>query len=51
MKTYAVSTHVGIFTTRAASAEKAISNVRYRIYGRGVPASVSWSWTAKEMAA
>ena len=49
MKTYCVSTHVGEYTTRAVSAKKAIINIRFRLYGRGVPASVSWSWTAKEV--
>ena len=49
MKQYRVSTHVGNYTTRAMSAKKAISNIRFRLYGRGVPASVSWSWTAKEI--
>lgn len=50
MKHYEVNTHVGTFSTCATSEKKAIANVRYRLYGRGVPVSVSWSWTAKERA-
>lgn len=33
MKTYIVSTHLGDYETTATSAAKAVSNIRYRIFG------------------
>lgn len=32
---YIVHTHVGTFKTWATSPQKAIANVRYRLFGRG----------------
>lgn len=51
MKTYIVETHLGDFETTASSAEKAISNIRYRMFGRS-PAGRRYAanWTAKEAA-
>ena len=40
-----VETHLGPEPTWATSAEKAISNVRYRIFG-AVPDAVTKYWTA-----
>lgn len=34
MHKYIVSTHLGDFETTAPSPEKAISNIRFRIFGR-----------------
>lgn len=48
MKRYIVSTHLGDFATTATSPEKAISNVRWRIFGRSAAAArYVQSWTAK----
>ena len=49
-KRYIVSTHLGDFPTWATSAKKAISNVRYRIYGRTADNAKIAYWTAKEAA-
>ena len=49
MKTYIVETHLGNFETTATSAEKAISNIRFRMFGNS-PAGKRYAagWTAKE---
>ena len=50
MRQYIVYTHLGEMMTWAVSAKKAISNIRFRIYGRG---DYSWEvelWTAREVA-
>lgn len=47
---FIVSTHVGDFPTWATSAKKAISNIRYRLYGRTADNSKVIYWTAKEAA-
>lgn len=47
---YIVSTHLGNFETWAASADKAISNIRFRLFGRGHHAQYTAGWTAKEAA-
>lgn len=51
MKTYIVETHLGTFETTAESAEKAISNIRFRMFGRS-PAGRRYAagWTAREAA-
>ena len=48
MKRYIVSTHLGDFETTATTPEKAISNIRWRIFGRS-PAAKRYTanWTAK----
>ncbi len=51
MKTkYIVSTHVGEFTTWATSPKKAISNIRFRLYGRTADSATVKYWTAREAA-
>lgn len=48
MKRYIVTTHLGNFATTATTPEKAISNVRFRIFGRSAAAKrYVQSWTAK----
>jgi hypothetical protein len=47
MKTYIVSTHLGDFKTMAVSAKKALSNIRFRLYGRSGYAKTEY-WTVKE---
>ena len=47
MKTYIVETHLGAFETQAASAEKALSNIRFRLFGRRGFVNTSY-WTVKE---
>lgn len=44
---YIVYTHVGKFETWATSSTKAISNIRYRLYGRCADSSITIYWTAK----
>lgn len=46
MRLWIVETHIGDFETIAPSAEKAIANVRYRIYGRQRVNTAYW--TARE---
>ena len=41
MRRYIVSTHLGDFPTTAASPEKAISNIRFRIFGRSAAAKAA----------
>ena len=49
MKHYIVSTHVGDFETMAKSPEKAISNVRFRLFGRsGRPITMYWTATERK---
>ncbi len=44
---YIVNTHVGDFETWATSPEKAINNIRFRLFGRGVNGlRYVESWTA-----
>lgn len=48
MKRYIVSTHLGDFPTTAPSPAKAISNIRFRIFGRSAAAKrYTANWTAK----
>ena len=48
MRKYIVSTHLGDFATIAPSPQKAISNIRWRIFGRSAAAArYVKSWTAK----
>ena len=48
MKKYIVSTHLGDIPTWATSPKKAISNIRFRMFGRQ-PADWHCNyWTAKE---
>ena len=47
MKTYIVSTHVGEYMTMAVSAKKALSNIRFRLYGRSGYAKTEY-WTVRE---
>ena len=49
MKKYIVSTHLGDFATTAASPARAISNIRFRIFGRS-PAAKRYipGWTVRE---
>ena len=44
---YICSTHLGDFETWATSAAKAISNVRFRLFGRGYHAQYTGNWTAR----
>ena len=51
MKTYIVETHLGNFETTAESEEKAISNIRFRMFGRSPAGSkFAANWTAREAA-
>ena len=45
LKRYTVSTHIGEFKTTAASPKKAISNVRFRIFGRKPVQTMYWEVT------
>ena len=47
---YLVHTHVGVFETWATSPKKAISNVRFRLFGCGYHERYTYSWTAEEAA-
>lgn len=47
MKHYIVSTHLGDFETMAKSPEKAINNVRFRLFGRS-GRQMTMYWTAAE---
>ena len=51
MKEYIVSTHLGDYRTVAASPERAISNIRFRIFRRS-PAAARYVkyWTVCECA-
>lgn len=48
MKKYIVETHLGDYETMATSARKALSNVRFRLYGRSGYAKTKY-WTVKEV--
>lgn len=45
---YIVSTHLGDMTTWATSPNKAISNIRFRIFGRQPANWHCQYWTARE---
>lgn len=48
MRKYIVHTHLGDFPTCASSPAKAISNIRFRIFGRSAAAKrYVQNWTAK----
>ena len=47
---YIVETNVGDFETYAATPAKAISNIRYRLFGRTANNSRTLYWTVKEAA-
>lgn len=47
MKTYIVSTHLGDFETMATSAKKALSNIRFRLFGWSGYVNTTY-WTVKE---
>lgn len=47
---YLGHTHVGTFPTYATSPAKAISNIRFRLYGRTADNSAVIYWTAEEAA-
>lgn len=50
MKKYIVETHLGDFETMATSARKALSNIRYRLFGRsGFTEKYTQNWTVKEI--
>ena len=45
MKTrYTVRTHLGVFTTYAASPKKALANIRFRLFGRAADSTVAKYW-------
>lgn len=48
MKTYLVSTHLGVFETRAVNANKALSNIRFRLFGRCGYVNTKY-WTIQEV--
>lgn len=48
MKKYIVETHLGDFETMAPSAHKALSNVRFRLFGRGGCANTTY-WKVREV--
>lgn len=47
MRKYIVSTHLGDFETTATSPAKAISNIRFRIFGRYADSAATKYWTAR----
>lgn len=47
MRKYIVSTHLGDFETTATSPAKAISNIRFRIFGRQPADWHCKYWTAR----
>lgn len=47
MKTYIVSTHLGDFETMAVNAKKALSNIRFRLFGCRGYINTTY-WTVKE---
>jgi hypothetical protein len=47
MTKYIVSTHLGDFETMAVSAQKALSNIRFRLFGRSGYVNTTY-WTVKE---
>lgn len=50
MKKYIVSTHLGEFATMATSERKALSNIRFRVYGRQPTDWHCKYWTVRECA-
>jgi hypothetical protein len=44
---YIVSTHLGEFPTWATSPQKAINNIRFRIFGRTADSGKTIYWTAR----
>ena len=44
---YIVSTHLGKFPTWATSPQKAINNIRFRIFGRTADNTKTIYWTAR----
>ena len=44
---YIVETHVGAFETWATSPQKAINNIRFRLYGRTADNGDTICWTAR----
>ena len=50
MRKYIVETHVGTFETYATSDRKAISNIRFRVYGRQPADWHCRHWTARAVA-
>lgn len=50
MRKFIVETHVGKFETSATSEKKAISNVRFRVYGRQPTDWHCKYWIAREVA-
>lgn len=50
MKTYIVSTHLGDYETTAATPNKAISNIRFRIFGprSAIARRYVQGWTVRE---
>ncbi len=50
MKRYIVDTHLGKFETCATSERKAISNVRFRLFGRSAALARKYMayWTVRE---
>lgn len=52
MKAWIVETHLGNFETTAASAEKAISNIRFRMFGNSAAGRrFAAGWTARKAVA
>ena len=47
---YIVVTHLGDFPTWATSPAKAISNVRFRLFGAGAHGRYTSGWTVREAA-
>lgn len=47
---YIVTTHLGDFSTWATSPGRAISNVRFRLFGAGAHAQYTQGWTVREAA-
>lgn len=48
MKTYIVETHVGDFETTAATPQKALANIRWRVFGGRVSAQYTRCWKVEE---
>ena len=44
---YIVETHVGAFETWATSPQKAINNIRFRLFGRTADSGKTLYWTAR----
>lgn len=48
MKRYLVFTHLGVIPTVAKSAARALSNVRFRLFGNNPAREFVRAWTVKE---